>query len=79
MSRGKYLSLEEARRMGLINQFAKEHPSRGDWRLFDALVDSFAGPDAKNSSKAVRTSSRARGAGSTETRTRRDISQDVSD
>lgn len=30
MSRGKYLSLEEARRLGRLDQFAKEHPSIGD-------------------------------------------------
>ena len=26
MSRGKYLSLEEARKLGKLDQFAKEHP-----------------------------------------------------
>ena len=29
MSRGKYLSLEEARKAGLIDQFCKEHHFRG--------------------------------------------------
>jgi len=29
MSRGKYLSLEEARNQGKLDQFAKEHPSIG--------------------------------------------------
>ena len=71
MARGKYLSLEEARRSGKIERFCKEHPTKGDWNQFDAMMDSFAGPEAKSSSKAVRTSSRARGAGSNETRTRR--------
>ena len=71
MARGKYLSLEEARKLGTIDQFCKEHPSRGDWNEFDAMMDSIAGPKAKNSSKAVRTSSRGRGASSSETRTRR--------
>ena len=28
MARGKYLSLEEARRQGKLDQFAKEHPKR---------------------------------------------------
>lgn len=32
MSRGKYLSLEEARNSGKIKQFAKEHPAQGDKR-----------------------------------------------
>jgi hypothetical protein len=27
MSRGRYLSLEEARKQGKLEQFAKEHPS----------------------------------------------------
>ena len=30
MSRGKYLSLEEARKQGKLEQFAKEHPSESD-------------------------------------------------
>lgn len=29
MARGRYLSLEEARKVGQIDQFAKEHPSEG--------------------------------------------------
>ena len=35
MSRGKYLSLEEARNSGRIDQFCKEHHSRGDAKRFD--------------------------------------------
>ena len=42
MARGKYLSLEEARKRGRIDQFCREHPSEGDgdlWnRLFDAMI-----------------------------------------
>lgn len=30
MSIGKYLSLEEARKKGLLGRFAKEHSSKGD-------------------------------------------------
>lgn len=30
MSRGKHLSLEEARKADQLDQFAKEHPSKGD-------------------------------------------------
>ena len=37
MSRGKYLSLEEAQKSGKLKQFAKEHPSKGDKRAFDEL------------------------------------------
>ena len=39
MARGKYLSLEEARKTGEIDQFCKEHPSNGDWNQFDAMMD----------------------------------------
>ncbi len=70
MAVGKCLSLEEARRSGKIEQFCKERPSKGDWNQFDAMMDWFAGPEAKSSSKAVRTSSRGCGAGSSGTRTR---------
>lgn len=37
MSRGKHLSLEEARKHGRLDQFAKEHPTTGDKKLFDRL------------------------------------------
>ena len=37
MARGKYLSLEEARKDGTIKQFCKEHPSKGDMDAFDKL------------------------------------------
>ncbi len=37
MSRGKYLSLEEARKENQLEQFAKEHPSKGDITTFDKL------------------------------------------
>lgn len=38
MARGKYLSLEEARKTGRVSQFAKEHPSEADKARFDALL-----------------------------------------
>ncbi len=79
MARGKYLSLEEARKKGQLDRFCKEHPSKGDWNAFDAAMDSIAGPEAKSSSRAVRTSSRARGASSSGTRTRRGTSEGASD
>ena len=37
MARGKYLSLEEARKAGQIDRFCKEHPSEGDTQLWDRL------------------------------------------
>ena len=79
MARGKYLSLEEARRSGKVDQFCKEHPSKGDWKLFDNALDVMAGPEAKSSSRAERTSSRGRGASCSGTRTRRGTSKDASD
>ena len=39
MSRGKYLSLHEARKSGKLKQFAKEHPSKGDEKGFDELFE----------------------------------------
>ncbi len=44
MARGKYLSLEEARRMKRLDRFCKEHPSEGDEELFDRLLDVMAKP-----------------------------------
>jgi hypothetical protein len=61
MSRGKYLSLDEARKTGKLDQFAKEHPSKGDWDRFNKLFDAMAHgepPSPKRRTKASRTSSR---------------------
>ena len=44
MARGKYLSLDEARKRGRIDRFCKEHPSEGDEELFDRLLDAMAKP-----------------------------------
>ena len=52
MSRGKYLSLEEALKKKQLDRFAKEHPSRGDKKQFDELLDRMA----KNSPKDDQTS-----------------------
>lgn len=38
MSRGKYLSLEEARKSRTLDRFAKEHPSAGDRDRFERLL-----------------------------------------
>ena len=60
MARGKYLSLEEARRMGRLDQFCKEHPSTGDRDKFDRLFEAMAHgePPTRRKAKAVRTSPR---------------------
>jgi hypothetical protein len=49
MSRGKHLSLEEARKLKQLEQFAKEHPREGDKEAFDKLLKSMASgkPPAK--------------------------------
>ncbi len=39
MSTGKYMSLEEARKQGKLKRFAKEHPSKGDKKDFDSLLE----------------------------------------
>ena len=42
MSRGKHLSLEEARKDNKLDQFAKEHPSQGNKEQFDNLFTAMA-------------------------------------
>ena len=42
MSRGKHLSLEEARKKGLLDQFAKEHPNEADAERFERLLEAMA-------------------------------------
>ena len=42
MARGKYLSLEEARKAGKLDQFAREHPSEGDQKALKQLLDKMA-------------------------------------
>ena len=78
MSRGKYLSLEEARKGATkgatIKRFCKEHPSQADerfWPLMEAA--------AKGKPTAGQTSGRAASEGCSDTRTRRGTSEDASD
>ena len=51
MSRGRHLSLEEARKAEKLERFAKEHPSKGSWERFDkglaAMTDSDPNRGAK--------------------------------
>jgi hypothetical protein len=75
MSRGKHLSLEEARKKkGGLDRFAKEHPSVGDESQFDAIMRVLASrtPPAKD-----QTSGEARGEGCAETQTPKGTSEDV--
>lgn len=72
MSRGKYLSLEEARTLGKIDRFVKEHPSKADarfWPLLDAM--------AKGSLEGAGTSDPAPSEDYNGTRTRPDTSGDA--
>lgn len=39
MSTGKYISLEEARKTGQLERFAKEHQSKAKKDNFDVLLD----------------------------------------
>ena len=52
MSRGKYLSLEETRKLKRLERFVKEHPSTGDEKLFDDLFAVMAKPKRPKNSKA---------------------------
>ncbi len=54
MATGKYLSLEEARKKGLLDRFCKEHQTTGNKRQFTDLLDAMA----KTPSKAGQTSTR---------------------
>jgi hypothetical protein len=65
MARGKYLSLEEARKTGQIDQFCKEHPSESDGR-FGPLLNRML----KGSPAGQRTSSADDDGGCSGTRTR---------
>ncbi len=46
MAIGKYISLEEVRKTGQLEHFAKEHPSKEKKKDFDALLDTMT--KAKN-------------------------------
>jgi len=67
VSRGKYLSLEEARKKGKqgkdkLQEFAKEHASEGDKKKFDVLFEAMANVEPakvnkpKNKSRGAATS-----------------------
>jgi serine phosphatase RsbU (regulator of sigma subunit) len=42
MSRGKYLSLREARKKKQLERFAKEHPSEGDADKLEQIIGAMA-------------------------------------
>ncbi len=43
MSRGKHLSLPEARKKQQLKQFAEEHPSEGDADQLESLIGKMSG------------------------------------
>ena len=47
MARGKYLSLEEARKAKQLDRFSKEHPSEGDKSILDKLFTTMTGGKPK--------------------------------
>ena len=74
MAYGKYLSLEEARKLGKLKEFAKQHPSEETRPgRFDALLDAMT----KSSPEAGQTSGPEPSACCTDTQTPRDTSEDV--
>jgi len=58
MSIGKYISLEEARKHGKLARFIKEHPSKGDKKVFDGLLASMANNKKPKKPSKVRPSSK---------------------
>ncbi len=56
MSVGKYFSLEEARKTGKLDRFAKEHPSETDRDRFNRLLDAMSRGvlEAKETSRSDR-------------------------
>jgi hypothetical protein len=56
MSRGKYLSLPEARKKKQLERFSKEHPSEGDSDELDRIIGAFS----KTPESADRTSKKKR-------------------
>jgi len=67
MSRGKYLSLEEARQSGDFEQFCKEHPLEADRARFLKLLTLMS----QGALEGEETSQPEHDEGSTGTRTRR--------
>ncbi len=74
MAIGKYLSLEEARKLNKLKRFAKEHPSETDERFWPLLEAVATGKPADRQA-----SSPGASGGYSGTRTRQDTSEDAGD
>jgi hypothetical protein len=48
VSRGKHLSLEEAREKRALERFAKEHPSQAERARFEAVLGAMCGSPPKD-------------------------------
>lgn len=68
MSRGKHLSLEEARQLNQLERFAKENPATVDKERFLALLDAMS----QGVLEGEETAPKDRGEGSSATRIPRD-------
>lgn len=73
MSRGKYLSLKEARETRQIKRFCEAHPSEGDETKFNRLLDAMT----KNSPATSGTSGSAPSEDCSGTQTPRGTSEDA--
>lgn len=74
MSRGRHLSLSEARKSGQLNRYAREHPSTGDAEVFDKLLEAMA---SGKKPRAKGTSSQGASGGSSGIQSRRGTSEDA--
>jgi len=72
MAVGKYLSLEEARNMGKLDRFAKEHPSQADERFWPLMKAA-----AKGLPEGDQTSIQGSYEGYSDTQTPPDTSEDT--
>lgn len=77
MSRGRYLSLEEARKTGQLKRFAKEHPIEDRHPDGAARFKRMLESAAKGSPEGRQTSSQDASGDCSGTRTRQDTSEDA--
>ena len=73
MSKDKHLDLEEARKLGKLKEFTKQHPSEADRWRFEQLLDAMT----KSSPEAGQTSGPEPSACCSDTRTPRGTSEDA--
>ena len=79
MARGKYLSLEEARKAGQLGQFAKEHPIKDVHSHARQRFRGVLTAMAKGTLEGEKTSDPVVSEGYSGTQTRQDTSEDAGD